>query len=71
MSERGEAQTWLRRLLEFDNCEECGKGAAGHRAMRVMGNWFAVCKALPFQPHEVGTYNCKLYGCKSAHRAKA
>lgn len=37
---------WARRNFEFENCSECGKGVRGHLAAVVLGNWFALCKAV-------------------------
>ena len=35
---------WLEDLFEFENCEECGRGAEGHTPVILFGNPFAVCK---------------------------
>jgi hypothetical protein len=36
---------FLVELFAYENCEECGKGARGHDAVPLMGNWFARCKS--------------------------
>ena len=35
---------WAKRMFEFENCEECGKGVRGHKKAIFMGHWFALCK---------------------------
>jgi hypothetical protein len=39
----GQRKQWLANLFEFENCDECGRGAEGHTAVGVLGNWFARC----------------------------
>lgn len=42
---KGETWTqWARRLFEFENCAECGRGVRGHLPAVVLGNWFALCR---------------------------
>ena len=38
-------QEWMRRLFEYEWCEECGGDERDHDAIPFMGNWFARCKA--------------------------
>jgi hypothetical protein len=38
------AEEWATREFEFDDCEECGRGAEGHDIVPFLGNWFARCK---------------------------
>ena len=35
---------WLEQQFEFEYCNECGYGAAGHEVIEVLGNPFARCK---------------------------
>jgi hypothetical protein len=37
---------WLERLIEFDNCDECGGGADDHEVclISVTGTYFTRCK---------------------------
>ncbi len=57
------AQRWedfAAELFEYEDCEECGLGAAEHNALIVFGNWFAQCKhrtgAAPTERCECGAY---------------
>jgi hypothetical protein len=38
---------WLSRQFEFELCPECGKDAADHTAIPLMGSWFARCNCPP------------------------
>lgn len=37
------AEEWLERMFEFEYCDECDLDAPFHTAVKVLGNWFAVC----------------------------
>lgn len=45
---------WALDLFEYDDCEECGRGAAGHDGELVNGHWFARCRHVgPYSPAEL------------------
>ena len=35
---------WMKEQFEFENCDECGRGAEGHEGVVFLGNPFAVCR---------------------------
>lgn len=37
---------WLMSLFEWENCDECGKGAENHTVISVLGNPFAKCNSV-------------------------
>jgi len=39
-------QEWLKEMFEFEDCDECGKGAEDHEVITVLGNYFAYCTSI-------------------------
>ncbi len=35
---------WLKELFQYQNCDECHRGARSHDAVPLLGNWFARCR---------------------------
>ena len=43
MSRRETKEEFLNKLFEWEYCAECGGDKQHHKAVGVLGNWFAVC----------------------------